>query len=274
MNNFGPLDYDLFGLTDSLDSIQWSQPQQHVPKKSLIKNPLNSLPNLGAPKLEIEDPTPDIWEMFHDFDQRFFGGRLVSNGVIVDWSPKMTQCAGLCSFQPSTSICNIKLSKPLLQLRTRKDLVETLIHEMIHALLFVTRESDNRESHGPVFHQNMYRINQEAQLNISVYHTFHDEVNHYRTHVWRCNGVCRDRHPFYGWVKRSMNRKPGPYDRWWIQHQNTCGGIFVKVSEPEKTSNDKAQKKDDTCKTKDIRNFFTPTKSTFNQPQSSCSWFR
>lgn len=199
--------------------------------------------------------------MFHDFDQRFFNGTLVNNGVEVDWSPKMTQCAGLCRFQPGTSMCSIKLSKPLLQLRTRKDLVETLVHEMIHALLFVLRESDNRESHGPKFHEIMFRINKEAQLNITVYHDFHDEVNHYRNHVWRCAGVCRNRAPYYGWVKRSMNRKPGPYDTWWSQHQQTCGGAFEKVREPEGFQDKKSKKNENDGKSKDIRQFFTPTKS-------------
>lgn len=30
-----------------------------------------------------------------------------------------------------------------------------------------------------------------------------------------------------------MNRKPQPADRWFNQHQTTCGGVFVKVSGPE-----------------------------------------
>jgi len=71
-------------------------------------------------------------------------------------------------------------------------------------------------------------------FNISVYHNFRDEVNHYRKHVWRCNGPCRHKPPFYGWVKRAMNRPPQKADRWWAQHQATCGGTFEKVSEPEK----------------------------------------
>ena len=29
-----------------------------------------------------------------------------------------------------------------------------------------------------------------------------------------------------------MNRKPGPYDSWWKQHQANCGGYFVKVKGP------------------------------------------
>lgn len=146
---------------------------------------------------------------------------------------------------------------------------------MIHAFLFVIRESDNRESHGPKFHQIMFKINAETQLSISVYHSFHDEVNFYKTHVWRCEGVCRNRAPYFGWLRRAMNRKPGPNDTWWSKHQQTCGGQYVKVSEPEKREKPKPGKEPKannfvTNKTatsngsssKDIRQYFTPvTKS-------------
>ena len=30
-----------------------------------------------------------------------------------------------------------------------------------------------------------------------------------------------------------MNRAPGPYDRWWKEHENSCGGTFAKIKEPE-----------------------------------------
>ena len=39
----------------------------------------------------------------------------------------MTSCAGLCRFQPQNGSCNIRLSEPLLKLRPRRDLVETVI---------------------------------------------------------------------------------------------------------------------------------------------------
>lgn len=56
----------------------------------------------------------------------------------------------------------------------------------------------------------------------------------YKTHWWRCDGACKNRSPFYGFVKRTCNRAPGPNDRWWAQHETSCGGKFIKVKEPEK----------------------------------------
>ena len=37
-----------------------------------------------------------------------------------------------------------------------------------------------------------------------------------------------------------MNRKPQPADKWFSDHKRTCGGEFVKVSEPPQSK--KAQK--------------------------------
>lgn len=58
-------------------------------------------------------------------------------------------------------------------------------------------------------------------------------MNLYKQHWWKCTGLCKDRPPFFGMVKRSMNRAPGPTDTWWSQHKATCNGSFVKVKEPE-----------------------------------------
>lgn len=68
---------------------------------------------------------------------------------------------------------------------------------------------------------------------LQVYHTFHDEVAEYRQHWWRCNGPCQSRKPYFGYVKRAMNRAPGPRDPWFRDHQNSCNGTFIKVKEPE-----------------------------------------
>ncbi|XP_054832265.1 DNA-dependent metalloprotease SPRTN isoform X2 [Eublepharis macularius] len=133
-------------------------------------------------------------------------------------------------------MCSIRLSEPLLKLRPRKDLVETLLHEMIHALLFVTHNNKDHDSHGPEFCKHMHRINRLTGANITIYHEFHDEVDSYRQHWWRCNGPCQNRKPYFGYVKRSMNRAPSANDFWWSEHQQTCGGTFTKIKEPESYS--------------------------------------
>lgn len=215
--------------------------------------------SLVDPQWEFIDPTPDIHVLFMQFNDRFFWSKL--HGVEVRWSPRMTSCAGVCVYQGRSGFCSVRLSLPLLKLRPRKDLVETLLHEMIHAFLFVTKNNRDRDGHGPEFHKHMNRINQEAGTHISVYHSFHDEVRLYQQHWWRCDGPCQKRPPFFGMVRRSMNRAPGPSDNWWAQHQATCGGNFIKVREPEntkkKTSDAKKKSSDESSSgVGDIRSFF------------------
>lgn len=219
------------------------------------------------PSLDVLDPNPDIHNLFLTFNRQYFWGTLDS--VIVQWSKRMTVCAGLCRYD--NGFCSINLSEPLLKLRPRKDLVETLLHEMIHAYLFLIKDKNhsNRDGHGPEFCKHMYRINMMAGTKISIYHSFHDEVRLYKQHWWKCNGPCQHIKPFYGYVKRSVNRAPGPNDRWWAGHRAICDGSFIKVKEPEgygskkKSANSQVTKKIDKPVNK-ITNFFeavdTPTK--------------
>ncbi|NXS36760.1 SPRTN protein, partial [Pomatostomus ruficeps] len=194
---------------------------------------------------ELLDPSPDVHALFVHFNQTLFWGKL--EAVTVSWSPRMTSSAGICSYHERSGLCSIRLSEPLLKLRPRKDLVETLLHEMIHALLFVTHNYKDRESHGPEFCKHMRRINHLTGANVTIYHDFYDEVNVYRQHWWRCDGPCQKRAPYFGYVKRSMNRAPSAQDFWWDEHQRTCGGIFTKVKEPEKFS-EKSKQKTQTAK--------------------------
>ena len=81
----------------------------------------------------------------------------------------------------------IRLSRPLLQLRPFSDTINTLLHEMIHAYFFVIQGGSlDRDGHGADFCALMKEINEREGSGITVYHSFHEEVNHLRRHVWRC----------------------------------------------------------------------------------------
>ncbi|CXJ02120.1 conserved Plasmodium protein, unknown function [Plasmodium berghei] len=178
---------------------------------------------------------PDLYELFSEYNVKYFYNRLES--VQVKWSNKMKLCAGICIFKKS-GYCCIRLSLPLLKLRKIKEYKETLLHEMIHAFLFLNqKKTDKNDGHGPEFKKHMYRINKLTGLNISIYHSFHDEVHFYRNHVWRCTGICRKYPPHFGYIKRSMNRPPGPKEKWWRSHSTYCSGKFVKIKELEPSKN-------------------------------------
>eukprot|EP00753_Platysulcus_tardus_P006657 PLAT14407.1.p1 GENE.PLAT14407.1~~PLAT14407.1.p1 ORF type:complete len:485 (-),score=99.06 PLAT14407.1:9-1463(-) len=186
---------------------------------------------LNTAEAELLDPTPDVHALFREFDKRFFHSSL--GAVEVRWSPRMTRCAGICVYEGHGGLCSVRLSKPLLKLRPRADLINTLLHEMIHAYLFVTNNNRDRDGHGPTFQAHMHRINAAAGTTITIYHSFTEEVASYQKHWWRCSGPCRNKPPYYGYVKRAMNRAPGPSDSWWKRHVASCGGSYVKVREPE-----------------------------------------
>ncbi|XP_026560971.1 sprT-like domain-containing protein Spartan isoform X1 [Pseudonaja textilis] len=220
---------------------EWEAEDEEVRLQSISSDPPRPFP-LMDDAWELLDPNPDVRGLFLQFNETLFWGRLAA--VEVKWSPRMTLCAGVCCYEGHGGMCSIRLSEPLLKLRPRKDLVETLLHEMIHALLFVTNNDKDRESHGPEFCKHMHRINRLTGANITIYHEFHDEVDFYRQHWWRCNGPCRNRKPYYGYVKRVMNRAPSANDYWWAEHQKSCGGTYTKVREPDNSSK-KCKKKND-----------------------------
>uniref|UniRef100_A0AAV2KE57 SprT-like domain-containing protein n=1 Tax=Knipowitschia caucasica TaxID=637954 RepID=A0AAV2KE57_KNICA len=220
---------------------------------------------------ETLDPNPDVRSMFLEFNETFFWGKL--SGVEVKWSPRMTLCAGVCSYEGRGGLCSIRLSEPLLKLRPRKDLVETLLHEMIHALLFVTQNNRDRDGHGPEFCKHMDRINDATGTKISIYHSFHDEVDVYRQHWWRCDGPCQSRKPYFGYVKRAMNRAPSRLDPWWEDHRRTCGGTYTKVKEPEGYGKKKSNKKekDKTAPSEKPASSFGKEKNENSKPSTSAS---
>ena len=98
-------------------------------------------------------------------------------------------------------------------------------------------------------------------FNLKVYHTFFDEVEYYKRHVWRCNGPCQYEKPYYGIIKRSMNRAPGAHDFWWNRHKIECGGTFLKISEPtvkkKQIANTKRKKAKSVGNVKTITKYFS-----------------
>ena len=168
----------------------------------------------------------DIFDLFQLFGQLFFENKL---GIVrLEWSKRMKLCAGLFVAKGDDTV--IRLSEPLLKFRSYDEIKETLLHEMIHAYLFIENVESGRDGHGPRFVEKMNEINKNTGLNITVYHSLHDEVDFYRTHIWKCNGSCNKKPPHYGIVKRSMNRAPSKNDYWWNEHQKSCGGVFEKIA--------------------------------------------
>lgn len=170
----------------------------------------------------------DVFEYFYLYNEVYFDNAL--GCIQLSWSKKMTSCAGV--FSVNNNIPSIRLSDPLLKYRQVHEIKETLLHEMIHAFCYIKQYdmSDDLSGHGKYFKQKMNELNKETGLNITVRHSFHDEVSYYASHVWRCNGMCQNNPPYFGYVRRQMNRPPQKADKWWKEHQQKCGGSFIKIS--------------------------------------------
>lgn len=206
---------------------------------SIINTNLNPITNLQIKKPQLQsnnlssefEENFDVHEYFELYNHLFFEGKL--GCILLEWSKRMTSCAGI--FYAKQGELIIRLSEPLLKFRSVDEIKETLIHEMIHGWCHIDRldQSDDRSGHGYNFKSKMYEINKNTGLNITVYHHFHDEVDYYKKHIWRCDGKCKDQAPYFGWVKRAMNRPPGKYDRWFSEHETKCGGKFIKIKNEE-----------------------------------------
>lgn len=119
----------------------------------LPRLPLQSL--LPAAGVSLEPLLP----LFHRLNREHFDAALAPEGralVGLRWSDgRMTRCAGL--YRRSAELCEIVLSRPVLEPLPREALLSTLCHEMIHA--WVDRVLQRREAHGPSFRARMAAIN-------------------------------------------------------------------------------------------------------------------
>ena len=196
----------------------------------------------------------DIYTYFQIYNEIFFENLL--GAVTLKWSKKMTSCAGVFSIYKG--IPSIHLSEPLLKFRSITEIKETLLHEMIHAYCHFKSfdMSDDLSGHGKHFKRKMKEINEITGFNITVYHNFLDEVEYYTKYVWRCNGKCRNQPPFFGYVKRQVNRPPQKADKWWSQHEKNCGGMFERIKPTDEEIENKKKNKNNKNNKNLIEKFF------------------
>ena len=236
---------------DRIHSIHRPSPSASAPAKSTSTRagagasatwPPLSEPDLGSvsaliaerARLELADPNPDLHKLFRQYDTQLFDSRLMTCGVRVNWSTaQMTSCGGVCKLTKDG--IEIRLSKPLLALRSRTCLVHTLLHEMIHAHNFIVNVPEpQQQGHGPAFLALMHRINRLIGVDITVCHSWLAEVQSYKVFEFQCDGPCRHRPPFHGLYSASKNRPPDVHmNAWFEDHQRSCGGTYRLVKWPD-----------------------------------------
>uniref|UniRef100_A0A0E0ES15 SprT-like domain-containing protein n=1 Tax=Oryza meridionalis TaxID=40149 RepID=A0A0E0ES15_9ORYZ len=109
---------------------------------------------------DLEDPNPDVGELFSHYDGLYFRGALAGAGFSVQWSSPPSRMAGSfgsCTFgKPDNTIT---LSETVLKYRSSIDMKNALLHQMIHAILFVKHHRKDCRGHGPIFRAWMTAIN-------------------------------------------------------------------------------------------------------------------
>ena len=123
-------------------------------------------------------PLEPLLPLFHRLDREHFGGSLSPAGrslAEVRWSDgRLTRTAGLYRrgrHPDGRDLCEIVLSRPLLEPLPRQATLSTLCHEMIHA--WIDRVLGVREVHGPRFRERMAAINAaQHDFVVSLRHTY------------------------------------------------------------------------------------------------------
>jgi len=140
-------------------------------------------------------PLEPLLPLFHRLNREHFDGQLARDDrplVDVRWSDgRLTRTAGF--YRRGPDLCEIVLSRPLLEPLPRQATLGTLCHEMIHA--WVDRVLAVREVHGPHFRARMEAINQvQNGFQVSLRHRYPLPVSASRW-IARCPR-CNSRTPY------------------------------------------------------------------------------
>ncbi|MBM5822579.1 MAG: SprT family zinc-dependent metalloprotease [Cyanobacteria bacterium K_Offshore_surface_m2_011] len=123
-------------------------------------------------------PLEPLLPLFHRLNREHFDGQLTRQSrplVDVRWSDgRLTRTAGLYRrgrLADGRDLCEIVLSRPLLEPLPRQAILGTLCHEMIHA--WVDRVLVASEVHGPRFRARMEQINSsQDDFQVSLRHRY------------------------------------------------------------------------------------------------------
>ncbi len=151
---------------------------------------------MGTARPALTEPPPATRERLHahwvDLNTRYFEGALPPIEIV--WSSRLTSSAGMFVSHTGPRSRDgrteggrarrlIRLSSPLLQFLSERELLSTLAHEMIHQWQFDVRK--RRPDHGQDFLDKMDAMNRDG-LKITIHHSLDEEVGAFMTYAWRC----------------------------------------------------------------------------------------
>ncbi|CAL9067059.1 unnamed protein product, partial [Musa banksii] len=192
---------------------------------------------------------PDIYELFCHYNALYFRDALGACALSWASSSPYPSYAAYCHYYDGGG-CEIHLSKPLLKTCTASDLKNVLLHEMIHAFLWIEYNNKDHSDHGPSFQDMMNSINSNSVIdpqrpiggyNITIDHGFQKDHNDDGVHQWICE-LCGEV------ILSTTNRGPSADDCienvgpdafcdnplcHWHSHNKQCSGRYSKCGPPE-----------------------------------------
>lgn len=215
--------------------------------------------DLGPKSENGEDSCPEIHDLFSHYNSLYFDNAL--SACTVYWSDsRIARSAGMCCFVEQGR-CEIRLSEPLLKSRSTADLKNTLLHEMVHAYLYVKYNKKDHGYHGPSFADAVNAINSSSKedlqkpnggYNVTFSHDFSKGLHSHGVGQWICTS-CGDM------IEGPSNKKPSAADCiekmahdnscdnsscHWHRHKILCSGSYEKLTGKRKRKNKAIDPKD------------------------------
>lgn len=147
------------------------------------------------PALELLDPTLDLHALFVQLNALFFGPAGRHAGALEPAHEAERRQCRFQTFPGSSWRYSTLLNVPLLQWSQLRDLVETLLHEMIHTDLCMATVPPADVVPQPA-----------VWASVALYHHFLAKMDLYRPHWWHCDWPCWSREPDFGYMKRIADR--------------------------------------------------------------------
>ncbi|KAJ8464831.1 hypothetical protein OPV22_027383 [Ensete ventricosum] len=192
---------------------------------------------------------PDIYELFCHYNALYFRDALGTCALSWASSSPYPSYAAYCHYYDGGG-CEIHLSKPLLKTCAASDLKNVLLHEMIHAFLWIEYNNKDHGDHGPRFQDMMNSINSNSVIdpqrptggyNITINHEFQKDHNDDGVHQWICELCAKV-------ILSTTNRGPSADDCienvgpdvfcdnplcHWHSHNKQCNGRYFICGPPE-----------------------------------------
>ncbi|XP_031627622.1 sprT-like domain-containing protein Spartan [Contarinia nasturtii] len=170
---------------------------------------LDDITNIGHPFWQEIDRSPNIQLLCSEFDKVFFERKL-EHRVDLRWGIcESKSTAGEATWKDGN--IKIRLNEVLLSGKSRRTIVEILLHEMIHAYLMITNTENINDCHGVNFVVKMTEINARTGLKIATTHDLKADLKKKFT-MWRCQNDCRSFPPYFGFIWTRDSKEPTPDD--------------------------------------------------------------